>query len=208
MITNEAEAHAYCAEICDAKAMVRLEKFIPLLKAENERQNLISNRSLDFVWQRHIADSIQLLTHVPRETSPWLDLGSGAGMPGLVLAIARPDLTLHLVESRKRRVVWLEQVKAHFDLGNCHIHGARLENVDSMPMRVICARAFAPLGKLLSLSARFSTHQTIWLLPKGRSAGQELSEQPESVRRMFHVEHSQTSREAGIVKGTGSPPIQ
>jgi 16S rRNA (guanine527-N7)-methyltransferase len=160
------------------------------------------------VWQRHIADSIQLLAHVPRETSPWLDLGSGAGMPGLVLAIARPDLTFHLVESRKRRVVWLEQVRAHFGLENCQIHGARLENVESAPMRVICARAFAPLGKLLSLSARFSTRETIWLLPKGRSAGQELAEQPESARQMFHVEQSQTDPEAGIVKGIGSPPFQ
>lgn len=208
MITSEAEARAFCAGICDAEAMERLERFIPLLVAENERQNLISNNSLDFVWQRHIADSIQLLTHVPRETSPWLDLGSGAGMPGLVLAIARPDLTFHLVESRKRRVVWLEQVKAHFGLENCLIHGARLENVETIPVRVICARAFAPLGKLLSLSARFSTHETAWLLPKGRSAGQELSEQPESVRKMFHVEQSQTDPEAGIVKGTGSPPVQ
>ncbi len=208
MIGNEDEARAYCTRICDEGAMARLERFIPLLVAENERQNLISTNSLNFVWQRHIADSVQLLSHVPRETSPWLDLGSGAGMPGLVLAIARPDLTFHLVESRKRRVAWLEQVKAHFGLENCHIHGARLENVETMPVRVICARAFAPLGKLLSLSARFSTQDTTWLLPKGRSAGQELSEQPESVRKMFHVEHSQTDPEAGIVKGTGSPPVQ
>jgi 16S rRNA (guanine527-N7)-methyltransferase len=208
VITSETDARAYCANICDAAAMDRLQQFIPLLSVENEQQNLISNKSLDFVWQRHIADSIQLLTHVPCETSPWLDLGSGAGMPGLVLAIARPDLTFHLVESRKRRVVWLERVKAHFGLENCRIHGARLENVESMPVSVICARAFAPLGKLLSLSARFSTQETVWLLPKGRSAGQELSEQPESLRQMFHVEQSQTDPEAGIVKGTGSPPIQ
>jgi 16S rRNA (guanine527-N7)-methyltransferase len=75
-------------------------------------------------------------------------------------------------------------------------------------MAVICARAFAPLEKLLSLSARFSTHDTVWLLPKGRSAAQELQEQPESIRAMFHVEQSRTDPEAGIVIGQGRPALR
>jgi 16S rRNA (guanine527-N7)-methyltransferase len=208
MIENEDEARTFCATLCDAAVMARLEQFIPLLAEENTRQNLISSASLASVWQRHIADSLQLLTHVPRETSPWIDLGSGAGMPGLVLALACPDLTFHLVESRKRRVAWLEGVARHFDLRNCHVHGTRLEAVPSAPMQVICARAFAPLSKLLSLSARFSTRDTVWLLPKGRSAAQELLEQPESIRAMFHVEQSRTDPEAGLVVGKGRPPIR
>lgn len=208
MIEGEDDARAYSETLCDAAAQAHLEEFIGFLAAENARQNLISNKSLESVWQRHIADSLQLLTHVPHETSPWMDLGSGAGMPGLVLAIARPDLEIHLVESRKKRVQWLEGVAKHFGLRKCHIHGARLENVESAPMRVICARAFAPLGKLLSLSARFSTQETVWLLPKGRSAGQELMEQPESVRKMFHVEQSATDPQAGIMVGHGRAPIQ
>jgi 16S rRNA (guanine527-N7)-methyltransferase len=209
MIASEAEARDFCATLCDEAAMDRLATFIGLLEAENRQQNLISTASLDQVWQRHIADSLQLLLHVPRETpSPWLDLGSGAGMPGLVLAIARPDLTFHLVESRKKRVSWLEGVAREFGLENCRVHGARLESVETAPMAVICARAFAPLEKLLSLSARFSTQHTVWLLPKGRSAAQELSEQPESIRRMFHVEQSRTDGQAGIVTGQGRPPIR
>jgi len=207
MIESEAEARAYSATLCDADAANRLEQFIGLLAAENARQNLISNKSLESVWQRHIADSLQLLAHVPRGTSPWMDLGSGAGMPGLVLAIARRDMEIHLVESRKKRVQWLEGVAKHFGLEKCHVHGSRLENVESAPMRVICARAFAPLGKLLSLSARFSTQETVWLLPKGRSAGQELMDQPESVRKMFHVEQSATDPQAGIMIGHGRPPL-
>jgi 16S rRNA (guanine527-N7)-methyltransferase len=203
MITNEEQARAFCATLCDSAALERLERFIPLLVEENKRQNLVSSASLDAVWQRHLADSLQLLEHVPRGTSPWMDLGSGAGMPGLVLAIACPDVTFHLVESRKKRVAWLEGVARHFGLVNCHVHGARLEVVPSAPMQVICARAFAPLAKLLSLSARFSTQDTLWVLPKGRSAGQELAEQPESIRAMFHVEHSRTDPEAGLVIGRG-----
>ncbi|MEO5705483.1 MAG: 16S rRNA (guanine(527)-N(7))-methyltransferase RsmG [Alteraurantiacibacter sp.] len=207
MIENEDQARAFCETLCDAPAMARLERFIPMLAEENTRQNLISTASVANVWQRHIADSLQLLLHVPRGTSPWIDLGSGAGMPGLVLAIACPDQTFYLVESRKRRVAWLETIARHFNLANCHVHGAKLEAVPSAPMQVICARAFAPLPKLLSLSARFSTPATVWLLPKGRSAAQELGEQPESIRAMFHVEQSRTDPEAGLVVGTGRPSL-
>ncbi len=205
MISGEDEARNYCAGLCDAVAMERLERFITMLQAENARQNLVSARSLEEVWQRHIADSLQLLELAGDAGGAWLDLGSGAGMPGLVIAIARPDIAMHLVESRKKRVVWLEDVVRAFDLRNCQIHGSRLENVESFPVRVICARAFAPLDKLLSLSARFSTRETCWLLPKGRSAAQELAGQPESVQAMFHVEHSRTDPEAGIVIGKGRP---
>jgi 16S rRNA (guanine527-N7)-methyltransferase len=208
MIENEDQAREFCAALCDGTAMARLERFTVMLAAENAQQNLVSAASLDQVWQRHIADSLQLLLHVPRETSPWMDLGSGAGMPGLVLAIACPEVTFNLVESRKRRVSWLQSVADHFELANCHVHGTRLESVATAPMQVICARAFAPLEKLLSLSARFSTHATHWLLPKGRSAAQELAEQPESIRAMFHVEQSRTDHEAGLVVGKGRPPVR
>ena len=94
MIGTEDEARTFCAALTDAQGLARLHAFIGMLEAENRQQNLISSASLDSVWQRHIADSLQLLLHVPRETGAWLDLGSGAGMPGLVLAIARPDLPI------------------------------------------------------------------------------------------------------------------
>ena len=203
----EEEARAFCAHRCDADTMARFEAFLALLADENARQNLVSNSSLDHAWDRHIADSLQLLDHVPRETSDWLDLGTGAGFPGLALAIARPDMAITLVESRKRRVEWLERVCDHFNLANCHVFGSRLENVESFPAGAISARAFAPLEKLLRLSARFSTRSTIWLLPKGRSAVQELSEQPQAVQAMFHVEQSATDPEAAILLGQGRPPI-
>ena len=175
---------------------------------ENERQNLVSSASLAMVWQRHFADSLQLLDHVPRETGPWLDLGSGAGIPGLVLACAQPETEILLVESRKRRLEWLIRAAAELDLANCRVLGARLETVETVPVRVITARAFAPLGKLLHLSARFSTRDTTWLLPKGRSAAQELAEQPQRVQAMFHVKQSATDPAGGILIGQGTPQIR
>jgi 16S rRNA (guanine527-N7)-methyltransferase len=93
-------------------------------------------------------------------------------------------------------------------LENCRIVGARLENVDSFPAAVIVARAFAPLGKLLRLSARFSTPATVWLLPKGRSAAQEWAGLPDGVRKMFHVEQSATDTGGGILIGQGVPSLR
>lgn len=213
MIATEAEARRFCAERTDAEGSARLERLAKLLAEENERQNLVSSASLAAVWQRHFADSLQLLDHVSRETAApgeqaWLDLGSGAGFPGLVLAIARPERQMVLVESRKRRVEWLTRAAGELGLTKCRVVGARLESVDSFPAAVITARAFAPLGKLLQLSARFSTRTTVWLLPKGRSAAQELLDQPVSVRAMFHVEHSQTDPEGGILVGQGAPELR
>jgi len=207
MMESEAEARRFCAERTDAAGLARLERLAVLLGEENERQNLVSTASLQSIWQRHFADSLQLLDHVPRGTSDWLDLGSGAGFPGLALAAAAPESRFVLVESRKRRVDWLNRAAAELALENCRVIGARLENVESLSAAVIVARAFAPLGKLLRLSARFSTPATVWLLPKGRSAAQEWAEQPDEVRKMFHVEQSATDSGGGILVGRGVPSL-
>ncbi|MEC7817716.1 MAG: 16S rRNA (guanine(527)-N(7))-methyltransferase RsmG [Pseudomonadota bacterium] len=203
MIESEAEARAFVAARCDDRAMRKFERLIVLLRAENTRQNLVAARSLDEVWLRHIADSVQLLDHAGSERSVWLDLGTGAGFPGIALVIARPDQHFHLIESRKRRIEWLASVKADLELENCTIHGARLEHVESFEADCITARAFAPLPRLLDLSARFSTKETRWILPKGRSAAQEVDALPKKRRALFHVEHSQTDAQAGIITGSG-----
>lgn len=205
MIENEQQARDFCLNIAGPEGIARLDRLAVMLKSENGQQNLVSRGSLAMIWQRHMADSLQLLSHVPREMGPWLDLGSGAGFPGLAIAAARPEQDVVLVESRKRRVEWLEQAAAALGLKKCRIMSSRLEDVESFDAGQICARAFAPLEKLLSLSARFSTCETIWLLPKGRSAAQELSNQSKPVRRMFHVEQSVTDTAAGILIGLGVP---
>lgn len=203
MILDEEGARAWLRQLpeCDAAAMARLERLAELLAAENQRQNLVSAASLGEVWRRHIADSAQLLPHVPRGTSPWLDLGTGAGFPGLVVAALRPDCEVVLVESRKRRIEWLERAAADLGLNRVCVRGSRLEDVPGQKVAVISARAFAPLDRLLELSARFSTSDTIWLLPKGRSAQQELA-MLRGWNHTFHVEQSLTDSEAGVIVGT------
>ncbi|MGF7154022.1 16S rRNA (guanine(527)-N(7))-methyltransferase RsmG [Novosphingobium gossypii] len=204
MITTETEARAWLRALpeCDAAAMERLEQLVAMLVEENQRQNLVSAASLEQVWLRHIVDSAQLLPHVPRETStPWMDLGTGAGFPGLVIAALRPECEVIMVESRARRIEWLERARLAMGLDNASVEGQRLELVETQHAAVISARAFAPLDKLLTLSSRFSTSDTVFLLPKGRSAGQEL-EDLRKWRHVFHVEQSLTDPQAGIIVGT------
>ena len=205
MIHTETQAKDFVRERCSADAFGKLEQFVEALVTENKRQNLVSCGTLNVVWKRHIADSAQLLDYVPRETSfqkaALLDLGSGAGLPGFVIAIMRPDWPVVLVESRRQRVEWLRHMMSKLGRKNCRVEGRRLELVDSFEAGVISARAFAPLKKLLDMAARFSTDQTMWLLPKGRSARQELAELPKQYHAMFHVEQSRTDAEAGILVG-------
>ncbi|MBD2843216.1 16S rRNA (guanine(527)-N(7))-methyltransferase RsmG [Erythrobacter sp. KMU-140] len=204
MVETEEQAKDYVAGLVGVASMDRLAQYVDLLIAENERQNLISKASEGQIWQRHIADSVQLLEHVSRETldqehAIWLDLGTGAGLPGLVIAAIFPDLFVRLVESRARRVEFLRECVARLDLERCEVLGERLERIEPFPASVISARAFAPLDKLLRLSAPFSTRSTTYLLPKGRSAAHELKSQKAPIRKMFHVEQSLTDSDAGII---------
>lgn len=180
----------------------RLEDLAVLLTAENDVQNLVSDASLAELWVRHYADSAQLLNFVPRETCrSWLDLGTGAGFPGLVIAVLRPECQVYMVESRGRRIEWLQRAADSLRLSNAHVCGTKVEALETRKFDAISARAFAPLPKLLDLSARFSTDKTVWLLPKGRSARQELKEL-QGWNHLFHVEQSITDAEAGVIVGT------
>jgi 16S rRNA (guanine527-N7)-methyltransferase len=202
VIDSEDAARAWLRALpeCDDTAFARLELLAAMLAEENVRQNLVSAASLGEVWRRHLADSAQLLAYVPRGTSPWLDLGTGAGFPGLVIAALRPELAVLMVESRAKRSEWLERARLALGLDAACVLDARLEQVQTRPVGVISARAFAPLQRLIGLSARFSTADTVWLLPKGRSAQQELDgfcDRP----HMFHVEQSVTDTLSGIIVG-------
>ena len=208
-IETEEQARAFVAELAvdlgSAEAMARLDRFGALLLEENQRQNLISRASEAQLWQRHIADSAQLLRFVPRATlgggaqGPWLDLGSGPGLPGLVIAAICPQMPVTLVESRARRAAFLERMAAELALPKVRVIGEKLERITPFPARAISARAFAPLETLLSLSAPFSTAATRYVLPKGRSAAHELALLRPMIRKMFHVEQSLTDKDAGII---------
>ena len=158
----------------------RISSIVILVADETTRQNLIAESTIEDIWERHILDSIQLLKFGIEGS--WLDLGTGAGFPGLVIAAALPSFPVILVEERRLRHEFLSKAAIAVGLENVRVIGSRLERVDTFRADNICARAFAPLGKIFDLSARFSNGQTRWILPKGRKAGEEL----ESLRTTWH----------------------
>lgn len=203
MIADEDQARDWLRQLpeSDGVAGDRLDRLVALLAEENQRQNLVSAPSLAEVWRRHIVDSAQLLLHIPRETcSPWIDLGTGAGFPGLVIAALKPECRVLMIESRARRIEWLQRACTELALSHAEVVGSPVERVPDMKAAVISARAFAPLPKLLDLAARFSTSDTVWLLPKGRSAPQELHSLT-GWNHLFHVEQSLTDAQAGVIVG-------
>lgn len=180
----------------------KLDAFVACLVHEAQSQNLVAASTLDHIWARHIVDSAQLLPFAAAHRwTNWLDLGSGAGFPGIIIGILT-DGPVTLVESRARRIDYLDRAVKMLELEkNVTVVGSTLEKVKTTQYSVISARAFAPLPRLLDSAARFSTQNTLWLLPKGRNAASELSDIQQKWRHDFCVEPSVTDSEAGILVG-------
>jgi 16S rRNA (guanine527-N7)-methyltransferase len=197
------EAEARAALDVSRETLQRLEGYAHLLAEENERQNLVSRGSLEHLWSRHIYDSAQLVRFAPANAREWLDLGSGAGFPGLIVALLHPA-TVTLVEARKLRADFLRRAAETLGVADkVAIVGARVEAVPPRAFDVISARAFAPLDRLLTLASPFSTDSTVWILPKGRNAKSELEAVRSSWQGEFRLETSLTDAEAGIVVARG-----
>lgn len=177
-----------------------LERYVSLLREENGRQNLVSPATLDDVWERHIVDSAQIAAFEIARGASWLDIGSGAGLPGIVLAcLAEGPVTL--VEPRRLRAEFLHRTCESLGLRAEVLH-AKVERVQGS-FDMITARAVAPLSRLLEISIHLSTGNSRWVLPKGRSAAGELAEAKRTWQGVFHVEPSATSAESSIIVATG-----
>lgn len=200
MIT-EGEAKRILAEQfgVSSETLCRLAAFVALLQNEGERQNLISRATMEHVWSRHILDSAQLVRFAPAGARTWLDLGSGAGFPGLIAAALHPA-HVTLVESRKLRIEFLLSAAEVLQLPRAtRILCTRAERLGTGLYDVISARAFAPLDPLFELAHRFAAPVTRWVLPKGKNARVELDAARTSWQGVFHVEPSLTDPDAGII---------
>ena len=198
---TEEDARAWIENVFDVprETMERLDAFAALLISENERQNLVSRGTTASLWQRHFVDSAQLLRFASSPDAAWLDLGTGAGFPGLIVAaLHRGPVTM--VESRKLRVDFLNRAAEVLGVERrATILHNRLERVATQEFDVISARAFAPISELLELAHRFSTEKTRWILPKGRSAQSELAAAESSWQGSFRLEPSLTDAGSGII---------
>jgi 16S rRNA (guanine527-N7)-methyltransferase len=178
----------------------RLELYVELLREENERQNLVSAATLDQVWERHIFDSAQLVRYEPRPGASWVDIGSGAGLPGIVITcLVEGPVTL--VEPRRLRAEFLHKVCELLGL-RATVLSAKAERVEGR-FDVITARAVANLNDLLKISAHLSTRKTVWALPKGRSGQAELAEASRTCQFEVREEPSCTDPQSTILVLTG-----
>ena len=158
------------------ETLARLETYAALLTEWRDRASLVSRVSLTDLWRRHMLDSAQLLGLAPSSARVWVDLGSGAGFPGMVLAVMGAR-EVHLIESNARKCRFLHTV-ARATRTPVRIHCARIESLDPWPADVVTARALAPLATLLQHARPFFVDHTVGLFPKGQHVETELTAVP------------------------------
>jgi 16S rRNA (guanine527-N7)-methyltransferase len=171
------EEFAKAADV-SRETLARLKAHAGLLAEWNARHNLVSKNSLEHVWERHIWDSAQLLRFVPESANSLVDLGSGAGFPGLALAVmlrARPGFKTVLYESITKKCRFLEAAAARMQIA-VEVRNARMEEARPEPFDLVTARACAPLSKLLGYARPFQGPRTTNLFLKGQNVEAELTE--------------------------------
>lgn len=151
----------------------RLERYADILLRWNQKINLVSPHDLPHLWSRHIADSLQLAALIPAGSVSLVDMGSGGGFPGLVIACAT-DAHVTLIESDQRKAAFLREA-ARVAGVQVTVRAQRLEVADVPPAQVVTARALAPLPLLLEWGTRFLRPDGFCLFLKGRNAEEELT---------------------------------
>lgn len=152
----------------------RLFIYHDLLLKWQAKINLISNDTISDCWNRHFLDSAQLIKHLPDTSEHIIDIGSGAGFPGMVIAIMT-NKKCHLIESDGKKISFLKEV-ARLTKTNVSIYHDRVENISMEKGDVVMARAVADLNQLLKISEKFVSHGTTLLFPKGKNYSTELDE--------------------------------
>ncbi len=160
-------------DLVAADARERLDRFAALLLRWNGRINLIARSDESALWPRHILDSAQLVPLLPDAPGTMVDLGSGAGFPGVILAILTP-WRVHLVESDQRKAAFLREAARELGVA-VQVHAVRAEALSLDPVEVVTARALAPLPALLTLAAPLLKSGGVCLFPKGRRLDDELT---------------------------------
>ena len=169
-----------CAEALDVsrETLARLEAYVDLLRRWQRRRNLIGRGTEPDIWRRHILDCGQLAAHLPAGTGRIVDLGSGAGLPGIVLAVLTGAETV-LVESDAAKAAFLAEA-VRLTAAPCDIRRARIEALEAWPVDAVTARALAPLPRLLGYAAPFAAltpdRPPVCVFPKGARWREELTD--------------------------------
>jgi 16S rRNA (guanine527-N7)-methyltransferase len=203
---NDRDARAWLREHFGVSRETAVAAFAEMVIAESAEQNLISQSTMTTMWLRHIVDSAQLLTMLPSHAGPgrWVDIGTGAGFPGLIVALLT-DRQVVLVEPRRKRAAFLASAVVALALGErVSVHASRIEQVDIRGTAdVISARAVAHCADLFAAADHISGGKTVWLLPKGINALEEVEAARRTWHGSFHVEQSMTQPGSLVIIATG-----
>lgn len=201
---TEEEARNWVRDRFGVSRETMVEAFGNILVAEAENQNLISRSTLDSLWARHLTDSAQLVPLAGNtKDGVWLDVGSGAGLPGIVVALLT-DRPVVLVEPRAKRVLFLREAADQLGIADrVTVVGSKVESFrPEHAVAIVSARAVAELSTLMLSTVHCTDSSTVWLLPKGRSAQSEVDAARAKWQGRFHVEPSITHPDSGIVVAT------
>ncbi len=177
--------------------LAQFDRYIDCVIEAQARMNLVARSTLPDIWTRHICDSAQLLDH-GHAGSRWLDLGAGAGFPGIVLAILGAEVDM--IESIGKKAAFLREVIYELGLAQrARVFHGRIESLSPWPAPTIVARALAPLHQLFDYALKFAAVNTRWVLPKGARVENELVEAGQKFAFNYRLVPSRTLPEGRIV---------
>ena len=185
------------------ETLVLLEEYAALLAKWNPVINLVSKSTLPDVWQRHMRDSAQLWPLCPKGARLWVDMGSGGGFPGIVIAILAaelaPEMRVILIESDQRKATFLRTVAQTLGL-ELRVESQRAEDVPPLGADVVSALALTALSGLLPLAQRHLAENGVAIFPKGQSAAQELTDALELWQFAVTKTPSETDHQAVVLQ--------
>lgn len=190
-------------EIVSRETIDKLVLYQELLLKWQKKINLVSPNTIENAWERHFVDSIQVFSLLPTNAQHIVDLGSGAGFPGLVLAAMNIDMQVTLIESDRRKCIFLKEVARTLGLKNVGVLNSRIEVVKDIKADVITARALASLSQLIEWSTPFVKNDTVLIFPKGESHRVEIDAVNLPQTTIVEAFDSITSVEAKIIRLSG-----
>lgn len=181
----------------------KLRGLVALLEKWNPTINLVSKSTIGQAWERHVLDSAQVMRHMPANAGSWVDIGSGAGFPGLVCAALAQEsnrsVIFTLVESDTRKVSFLREAARVLDVP-VDLKAVRVEDLSIPPQDVVSSRALAPVTQLLDYAQGLAHQKTVLLFSKGRKIESELTVAMQRWHIVYELIPSEIDSDSVILK--------
>ena len=204
-MSGESFSQANFAEAFDVsrETLDRLHAYAALLIKWNPKINLVAKSTIPNIWHRHLADSAQLWALAPKGAKSWMDIGSGAGFPGLVIAAIAaekaPDLEITMVESDRRKSVFLQSAAREMGV-TVKVITKRIELLEPQNADILSARALSSLSQLLEFAEKHRKPDGVCLFPKGARVDSELTEASSCWHMAYETFPSMTDPDAVILR--------